>query len=58
MRSLQAEREAEIATRGAAMVMRGAQRAAPVTADWTTRGIAIAVLLIAVLAALLIVHAF
>ncbi len=57
MRELQSEREAELATRGAAMVMRGAHRAAPVKADWTTRAIAITVLVIAVLAALLIVHA-
>ncbi len=54
---VQAERDAEIATRGAAMVMRGASRASPVKADWTTRAIAVAVLVIAVLAALLIIHA-
>jgi hypothetical protein len=55
---IQAEREAEIAARGAAMVMRGAHRAAPVDADWTPRAIAIAVLVIAVLAAALVLHLF
>jgi hypothetical protein len=55
---IQAEREAEIASRGAAMVMLGARRAAPVARDWTPRAIAIAVLVVAVLALLLIVRPF
>jgi hypothetical protein len=55
---IQAEREAEVTARGAAMVMRNAHRVAPADADWMPRAIAIVVLVVAVLAAALVLHLF